>query len=182
MYEDTIQKKKIQDATAEIIKMIQSGDLDSMFKAYPGMDDLGSSGDLGFGETLIDGPGPLKVDFTDKAKSPKLPPRYPLTDIAVGESKKMYINIALAGWSRDEFDIEVSKGLLLISGTKPEESEPKDKLDVIQEMINKRDFTRKIALSEEYLTSDSIEASFKDGILAIVITPKDAERKIVSIS
>ena len=104
--------------------------------------------------------------------------RYPLTNISVDEKEDIVIEIAVAGFGMDCLDIELEGDTLVINGTLEDEAQNRD---YIQKHISTQDFTRKVRLDKDYISGD-ITADLTDGILTIVITKKEKDRKIISIS
>lgn len=105
--------------------------------------------------------------------------RYPLTDLFVDSKENIIIDIAVAGFSREDISIEMQGDQLVISGVYNDEG--RDGLQVVQEFISKQDFERKIRLHDNYIDGD-ISASLDNGILSIIVTKGNTVKKQISIS
>jgi len=70
------------------------------------------------------------------------------------------INLAVAGFTRDEIDITAQQNQLIVSGKKSED----DKIDYIHRGIANRQFERRFGLADFIKVTD---AAFKDGLLSI---------------
>jgi len=103
--------------------------------------------------------------------------KYPLTDIATDSNDNLIINIAIAGFSKNDIDIELEGNLLIISGSKEKIVED---LEYHQKYISSKDFSRNIELSKEYSDSE-IDAEIKDGILKIKIPKAEKPKKLIEI-
>jgi len=87
------------------------------------------------------------------------------------------IEIALAGFSKSDIDIEVQDSILTITAKKDD----KLKDDLIHQGIASRNVVRKFTLSE-YIKVDS--ADFKDGVLTIKVyeeLPEEKKAKTIKI-
>lgn len=100
---------------------------------------------------------------------------FPTTDISE-DDKNVYINIDLPGLTKDNVELEINDGYLKVKGKKEEKKEEKDKK---RHYYRKErfygEFERTIALPE-YVKMEKAEASFKDGVLEIII-PKKEEKQ-----
>ena len=74
-----------------------------------------------------------------------------------------FIQIAVAGFTRDEIDITAQQNVLIVSGRKNEESEEKQS-DYIYRGIANRSFERRFALADHIQVRG---ADLKDGLLSI---------------
>ena len=107
------------------------------------------------------------------------PNRYPLTNLYIDDNEDVIVEIAAAGFDKDNIDIELIGDTLIISG-KYEESEEDRSRDYIQKHISTSSFERKIRLHKDYLNGD-IEAEFKNGLLKVIIKKKEQPRKLIEI-
>lgn len=107
------------------------------------------------------------VDWFFKNSSDKVE-RYPLTDLSVGEDDILHIDIAIAGFSKDQITIEQSSNKIIVKGSKPADE---SKRKYIQQCISTNDFSRVLILHENYVDGE-VSAEFENGILQIEVKPK----------
>ena len=103
--------------------------------------------------------------------------RYPLTDISMDKNKVVYIELAVAGFSKEDIDLEIKGNKLHIKGTNSREELD---LEYVQRHISNQDFERVIALDDKYL-SGKFDAELNDGILTIMIEPVEPEKIKISL-
>ena len=104
-------------------------------------------------------------------------PNYPAYNIAKDDEEHYRIEVALAGFSQDEINIQTEKGILTIEAKKAEE-----RGNYIHQGIAKRAFSKMFRLAE-YMKVD--DAQFIDGILTVFLFREvpDADRpKQISIN
>ena len=93
---------------------------------------------------------------------------------------KHVIEIALAGFSKDEIDVVLTDGVLEIKSSElPTTDKPKD--DLIHKGIAKRAFTRKFTLADDIEIKD---AKLENGLLLInleQIVPEHKKPKIIKV-
>ena len=101
-------------------------------------------------------------------------PNYPAYNIAKGDEENYRIEIALAGFSRDDISIETEKGVLKVEANKADE-----RANYIHQGIAQRGFSKMFRLAEHMKVDD---ARFVDGILTValrrVIPEADKPQKI----
>ncbi len=86
--------------------------------------------------------------------------------VNVVENKAAYeLEIAAPGMKKDDFKIEVNKGVLTLSAEKEESSEEKD-TDYTRKEFSYSKFRRSFWLPENVIT-DNIEAKYEDGVLKL---------------
>ena len=103
--------------------------------------------------------------------------RYPLTDIAVDKDSNIVVDIALAGFDREDITIELKGNILVIEGSKdPDERE----LQYEQRHISENDFSRQIIIKEDF-NIGNIDAVFLKGILTIVVSRSETQKKTINI-
>ena len=88
-------------------------------------------------------------------------PNYPAYNIAKDDDEHYRIELALAGFSRDEISIQTEKGILTVAANKGE-----DNANYLHQGIAKRAFSKAFRLAE-YIKVD--DAQFTDGILTIFL-------------
>ena len=84
-----------------------------------------------------------------------------------------FLELAAPGLQKDSFDISVHDKELTISANVV--TEEGDKQDAIKKEFDFRSFTRKFILSEE-VDTDSITASYVDGVLIVTLAKKNIEK------
>tara|TARA_B110000495_G_C22944386_1_gene552773 strand:+ start:480 stop:893 length:414 start_codon:yes stop_codon:yes gene_type:complete len=87
--------------------------------------------------------------------------KYPPYNIAKHSDEHYSIEIALAGWSKDQLTIEEHNGKLTIKGEKPNGMTA---TEFVYKGIGNRAFTREFKLTEHMHVSD---ADLADGILSV---------------
>ncbi len=88
---------------------------------------------------------------------------YPPFDLKKTGENDYCIELAVAGFKRDEIDITAQQNVLVVSGSKKEESEDKGS-DYIYRGIANRSFERRFALADHINVKG---ADLRDGLLAI---------------
>jgi molecular chaperone IbpA len=88
-------------------------------------------------------------------------PNYPAYNIAKDDDEHYRVELALAGFSRDEITIQTEKGILTIEARKSEE-----RGNYIHQGIAKRAFSKLFRLAEYMNVAD---AQFVDGILTVFL-------------
>ena len=103
----------------------------------------------------------------------------PAVDVAEMKNE-VVVSMEAPGMDPKEFDISLSEGTLTIRGEKKQEREEKEE---DYRLIERRygTFSRSIPLSQE-VESDKIKASYKNGVLTIVLPKsKEAKKKEIKI-
>ena len=85
---------------------------------------------------------------------------YPPFDLIQVDDNRYRINLAVAGFSRDEIDITAQQNQLIVAGQKAED----DEVDYIHRGIANRQFERRFGLADFIKVSD---ADLKNGLLSI---------------
>ena len=105
---------------------------------------------------------------------------FPPYNIQKVEDFKYEIEMALAGFSKDDLEIEKADGVLSIRSTK-ESSDKNDDEFTLHRGISYRKFNRKFTLAEDV---EVIGASLKDGLLTVTleqIVPEEKKPKLITI-
>ena len=105
---------------------------------------------------------------------------FPPYNIQKVEDFKYEIEIALAGFSKDDLEIEKADGVLSIRSTK-ESSDKHDDEFTLHRGISYRKFNRKFTLAEDV---EVIGASLKDGLLTVTleqVVPEEKKPKLIPI-
>lgn len=99
---------------------------------------------------------------------------YPPYNIKKVDENKYVIELALAGFSRQDIDIETVDGVLVISASKATE----DASEYIWKGISNKAFTRQFTLAD---TTEVKGAKFENGLLTIAletVVPKQNKQKV----
>jgi molecular chaperone IbpA len=88
---------------------------------------------------------------------------YPPFDLIKVGDNEYRIELAVAGFTRDELDITAQQNVLIVSGRKKDETEDKQS-DYIYRGIANRSFERRFALADHIQVTG---ADIRDGLLAI---------------
>ena len=104
---------------------------------------------------------------------------YPPYNISKVDDNNYIIEMALAGFNKDDIEIELADSELTVRSKKREDSN-KD-VNLIHQGISHRSFNRKFTLSEEILVKN---AEMKNGMLIIKLEkfiPESKKPKLISI-
>jgi len=116
-------------------------------------------------------------DFTKLSKAVTMPA------VNVSETKDCYyVELAAPGKSKEDFNIEVKNGVLVISSQSEEESETTDK-NYQRREYSYSSFNRSFGLSEN-VNKNEISATYTDGILNVKLPktePSDPENISVEV-
>ena len=105
---------------------------------------------------------------------------YPPYNISKSDNDNYIIEMALAGFNKNNIDIEISNGVLTIK-SKSENNDQNKNTKKIYQGISQRSFVRKFTLSDEILVKN---AEMKDGMLIISLErliPDHKKPKSISI-
>ena len=107
---------------------------------------------------------------------------YPPYNIVKAGANEYNVEVALAGFSRDDVSVEFAEGILTIKSKDKKESEKKDEDgNIIHKGISKRYF------SKSFTVSDDVEikgAELKDGLLTVSmerIVPESKKARVIEI-
>ena len=103
---------------------------------------------------------------------------YPPYNIVKLDDNSQQLQIALAGWSRDEIEVSVERRVLNVKTVAPK----MDEWEFIHKGIATRTFSRNWQLSEDTVVGD---VTFVDGMLSITLTkevPEELKRRVLSIA
>lgn len=89
---------------------------------------------------------------------------FPFHDIYEDETGDLLLEIAVAGYNKDNINIQVENGYLVIKGNNSNEEE-KSKRKYFQKKISAKSFEKVWKIPAKY--NDTPNAEFKDGILKI---------------
>lgn len=102
--------------------------------------------------------------------------KYPLTDVYTVDGIA-YLEIAVAGFSKDEIKIELTEDSLRIVGSKNEDTTNTNR-EYIKRDIAKRNFDVAYSLM---FPVDHIDAEIIDGILKVVVVPANKQKEVRQI-
>jgi len=92
---------------------------------------------------------------------------------------KYHIELDAPGYTKEDINLELKDGCLIITAEKKEQTEEKDKNYIRRERTYGK-YQRTFSLGD--LDTDNIEAEFKDGILKITVPKKaEAPKKVIEI-
>ena len=103
---------------------------------------------------------------------------YPPHNLVKESDGKYTIELATAGFKKEELEVKTEYSKLTISGKKAEEE---DDEKIVHKGIAKRPFSKSFTLAEDVVVDD---VSFKDGLLTIKlqkVVPEDKKEKIYSL-
>ena len=120
-------------------------------------------------DQFFNDPGPVIKRSTDG---------YPLTDIYKDEEGQQVIEMALAGFSKDQLSIEIKENTITISNLA---AEKRESIPGLTRRIAKRSFSRKFIDYDNQLDLLNSTASFENGLLKITI-PKQENAKPIFIN
>jgi molecular chaperone IbpA len=124
-------------------------------------------------DSLSVGFGPVFKDFQYQFQSNSYPPH----NIVRVSDDQFYLELAVAGFKKDEVRMEECQGLLTISGEKATSSDP----EYQYRGIAGRSFSKSFRIAEYFEVS---EATLQDGILTVKFiknVPEEAKPKLIAI-
>ncbi|WP_396170236.1 Hsp20/alpha crystallin family protein [Flavobacterium sp.] len=90
---------------------------------------------------------------------------------------KIEVELAAPGMKRDDFKVEIDNDILMISSEKEDKKEEVNKKEnYIRREFNYQTFSRTFSLPET-IDENKIEATYKDGILHVMIGKKEGIQK-----
>ena len=95
---------------------------------------------------------------------------YPPHNVVKQDETHFSVELALAGYSKEDLTVEVKDGILVVTGGKNEEAER----EYLHRGISAKKFTRTFRLSEHVVVDG---ADFKDGLLVIDLRVEIPEEK-----
>ncbi len=110
--------------------------------------------------------------------SNSLQTNYPPYDIVKHSDTHYDIQVALAGYSKDDIEVEVKENTLSIKSVKKEED---DKVEVLHRGISKRYFERHFTIAEDVKVNS---AELKDGLLIVSlerVIPEHKKPRLIKI-
>lgn len=87
--------------------------------------------------------------------------------------KEFSLEMAVPGFSKEDFEVNVENNILTISSSKKEEKEEKaEKENYVKKEFHYSTFKRSFTLNEKSIDTDNIEAKYENGILHVSIPKK----------
>ena len=109
-----------------------------------------------------------------------VPDHYPVSNVYLEDgTQDLVFEIAITGFKKDEIEVNVNDGKLIINGKK-ESLDDSDGKRYITRKIAMRDFSKKYIIPNGYDVS-TIDASIADGVLKITIKKKEEDVRKVDI-
>jgi len=105
---------------------------------------------------------------------------YPPYNIQKTEDYKFEIEMALAGFSKKDIEVEVAEGVLTVKSMKDKDTGSTDEY-TLYKGISQRNFTRKFTLADDIVVNG---AELKDGMLTISlerIVPEEKKPQLITI-
>jgi len=106
---------------------------------------------------------------------------YPPYNIRKAGKDKYAIEVAVAGFSKNDVEVEFEDKLLTVKTKKINKTVEKDGDEIIHKGISQRSFSRSFTIADDVKVSD---AQLKDGLLTInceKIIPEQKKRKLIPI-
>ena len=107
---------------------------------------------------------------------------YPPYNIRKAGKDKYAIELAVAGFNKNDVEIEYEDKLLTVRTKKIERAVEKDGNEIIHRGISQRSFSRSFTIADDVKVNG---AELKDGLLTIVcekIVPEQKKKKLIPIS
>ena len=105
----------------------------------------------------------------------------PMNVFYQADNKAVQIEMALAGYKKNELSIEIEDNEIIISGKPAKEEEKEGKY--FKQRIRKQEFTRAYEIPNTYAL-EKAEVTYEDGILTITVPAKEvavSEKKMLEI-
>jgi HSP20 family protein len=148
----------------------KSAPSNAVFKGYSrNRDNLLTAFDKIFDENF-------KVSYPDIYKAFGIDPfsksAYPKVNV-ISFNDRVEIEAEIAGYAREEIDVQVEEDVLSISGRTANSTDLTEEAVYMIRELKRSSFTRSFRLSEQ-LDSENIDAAFDNGLLKLVIPRKTA--------
>ena len=107
---------------------------------------------------------------------------YPPYNIRKAGKDKYAIELAVAGFNKNDVEIEYEDKLLTVRTKKLDKAVEKDGNEIIHRGISQRSFSRSFTIADDVKVNDAV---LKDGLLTIVcekIVPEQKKKKLITIS
>jgi len=107
---------------------------------------------------------------------------YPPYNIRKAEKDKYAIEVAVAGFNKDDVEVEFEDNLLTVRTKKVNKTVKKDGDDIIHKGISQRSFSKSFTIADDVKING---AELKDGLLTInceKIVPEQKKKKLIPIN
>ena len=107
---------------------------------------------------------------------------YPPYNIRKAGKDKYAIEVAVAGFNKDDVEVEYEDNLLTVKTKQVKKSEEKDGDEIIHRGISQRSFARSFTIADDVKVNG---AELKDGLLTIScekIVPEHKKKKLIPIN
>ena len=107
---------------------------------------------------------------------------YPPYNIRKAGKDKYAIELALAGFSKDDVEVEFEDNFLTVRTKKVDKTVEKDGDEIIHKGISQRSFSRSFTIADDVKVNG---AQLKDGLLTVTcekIIPEQKKKKLIPIS
>ena len=107
---------------------------------------------------------------------------YPPYNIRKAGKDKYAIELAVAGFNKNDVEIEYEDKLLTVKSKKIDKTVEKNGNEIIHRGISQRSFSRSFTIADDVKVND---AELKDGLLTIVcekIVPEHKKKKLIPIN
>lgn len=99
---------------------------------------------------------------------------YPPTNIYIQDDRTLIFEFALAGFPEQSISLEFKGNYLLLSATTPPDEADAEQRHYFKRRLKLRSIEQqKYLVPEDKFNRDGVDATFKNGILRVVIPPKD---------
>ncbi|MFW6173766.1 MAG: Hsp20 family protein [Elusimicrobiota bacterium] len=118
-------------------------------------------------------------DLFDRFERDITEAKYPPYDIYQKDGKT-FVEVALAGWNKDDLKIQSHDGILNISG-QVDKKEKNDEKEVFYQGISRRAFDLKFSISQHVVIN---KAEMNDGLLRLEleeVVPEEKKPKLIEI-
>lgn len=106
---------------------------------------------------------------------------YPPHNVVKYDETTYTVELALAGYRKEDLNVEVKEGLLIVTGDARSQNESEPEKEYLHKGISAKKFTRTFRLSEHVVVDG---ADFVDGLLVIdlkVVIPEEKRPRLIKI-
>jgi HSP20 family molecular chaperone IbpA len=110
--------------------------------------------------------------YDDEVRMTKVVNSYPFTDIYENDKEELILEMALAGYSKEDINVEIENNIVIISGKRKEKENRKK---IFLNGIKNSDFEKSFAIGDEYIHNPIV--SYNEGILSLVFRKDDDKKR-----